>query len=72
MFKAVIQLNSDFIFVPIGMYYLEYKHGISGKRFRAPEFDPCLNNLLQELLSPHRGGRSVSHLMLGQDDNSPS
>lgn len=45
LFKSVIQLNSNFILLLVGMYWLGYEHGISGKRFRAPKFDPCLNYL---------------------------
>lgn len=75
MFKAVIQFNSNFILVPVGMCWLVYEHRISGDRFRAPKFDPCLNYLLQELLSPCCKGRSVSWLrclLLGQENSSPT
>lgn len=75
MFKAVIQLNSNFIVVPVGGYWSEYARGISGKRFRAPNFDPCLNYLIQESLFSCHVGRSVSqirHLMVGREIRSPS
>lgn len=41
LFKTVIQLNFDFILILVGVYWKGYESGISGKRLRAPKFDPA-------------------------------